>query len=69
MTDRYRKIEKTIDAFAKYAFGRSQTEARAKKVCVICGEQISLDSFRDDLSRKECGISGMCQECQDKTFA
>jgi len=24
--------------------------------------------FRDDLSIKEYGISGMCQTCQDKTF-
>jgi hypothetical protein len=24
--------------------------------------------FRDDLSFKEFGISGMCQKCQDKTF-
>jgi hypothetical protein len=24
--------------------------------------------FRDDLSRKEHGISGMCQACQDEMF-
>ena len=26
------------------------------------------DKFRDDLSRKEYGISGMCQNCQDKVW-
>jgi hypothetical protein len=26
------------------------------------------DPFRDDLSRKECSISGLCQNCQDKVF-
>ena len=26
------------------------------------------ESFRDALSRKEFGISGMCQKCQDETF-
>ena len=24
--------------------------------------------FRDDLSRKEYSISGLCQDCQDKVF-
>ena len=24
--------------------------------------------FKDELSRKEFGISGMCQQCQDETF-
>lgn len=26
------------------------------------------ETFRDELSRKEFGISGMCQKCQDETF-
>lgn len=34
--------------------------------CVICGGEAS--TFRDDLSRKEYTISGMCQDCQDKVF-
>jgi len=25
--------------------------------------------FKDELSKKEFGISGMCQDCQDSTFA
>jgi hypothetical protein len=34
--------------------------------CVICGGDAI--EFKDALSVKEYGISGMCQECQDKTF-
>jgi hypothetical protein len=34
--------------------------------CPTCKGPVGL--FRDELSRKEFGISGMCQECQDKVF-
>jgi len=34
--------------------------------CTWCGKDVF--EFRDALSRKEYGISGLCQECQDKTF-
>jgi formylmethanofuran dehydrogenase subunit E len=34
--------------------------------CPLCAEPIT--EFRDDLSRKEYGISGMCQKCQDRVF-
>ena len=37
-------------------------------VCVTCPNSIEEDDFRDDLSKKEYGISGMCQECQDDIF-
>jgi len=30
-----------------------------------CGKPVTLTSFRDNLSRKEYAISGLCQECQD----
>lgn len=37
--------------------------------CVTCGSTEMADSdFRDDLSRKEREISGMCQECQNQIF-
>jgi hypothetical protein len=42
---------------------------------VMCGQCVTCDStllrgvdFRDDLSRKEYGISGMCQKCQDVAY-
>jgi len=36
--------------------------------CPTCGNVINVTDFRDELSRKEYKISGMCQKCQDKTF-
>jgi hypothetical protein len=36
--------------------------------CPFCQNPIQEGDFRDALSRKEFGISGLCQECQDKTF-
>ena len=32
----------------------------------LCGDHAGL--FRDDLSRREYTISGMCQPCQDMLF-
>ena len=34
--------------------------------CTICKKEIK--GFKDPRSIKEYKISGMCQECQDKTF-
>lgn len=34
-------------------------------MCPFCGKEIKADEFRDDTSRKEHGISGLCQACQD----
>ena len=47
-------------------FGRSRTLAIAGNGCVKCGE--SAVDFRDEFSRKEFGISGFCQSCQDDIF-
>ncbi len=47
-------------------FGRSREIAREGGQCVKCGE-FNLE-FRDELSRKEYGISGLCQGCQDGIF-
>ena len=43
-------------------------EALLKKAgkCPICEQPIG--EFRDELSRKEYAISGLCQKCQDATF-
>jgi hypothetical protein len=34
--------------------------------CPICKNP--TNKFRDDLSKREFKISGLCQTCQDKTF-
>ncbi len=40
-----------------------------QSICVTCPNDIVEMDFRDETSTKEYGISGMCQTCQDKTFA
>jgi hypothetical protein len=54
------------DDLALTLFGRSRTLAVAGKSCVMCGK--FADNFRDELSRKEFNISGLCQRCQDQVF-
>jgi len=36
--------------------------------CPLCSKPIEENSFKDELSRKEYRISGMCQACQDNFF-
>ena len=35
-------------------------------ICPECGEFVV--GFRNELSKKEWTISGMCQQCQDNTY-
>ena len=54
-------------------FGRSLTLAKAGNQCVKCGGSVVLSKdggldFRDELSEREYGISGLCQTCQDGIF-
>jgi hypothetical protein len=41
-------------------------ESLDKGDCPLCHGPIT--EFRDRLSKKEFGISGMCQNCQDSVF-
>lgn len=50
------------DDLAVAMFGRE----RHGNVCVTCGGPV--EGFRDELSQREYGISGMCQNCQDSVF-
>ena len=36
--------------------------------CPICKEKIDKESFRNEISKKEFKISGLCQKCQDNIF-
>ena len=60
------EIERQLDNFTKTHFGRGRIDSIENNICVTCGKDAK--EFRDELSRKEYSISGMCQECQDKTF-
>ena len=49
------------------AAGFSKEVARVDAgLCATCAGEVG--PFRDDLSRKEYRIGGMCQTCQDKVF-
>ena len=43
-------------------------EKRMKGCCPYCGHEIDINEFRDDLSRHEYQLSGLCQACQDEFF-
>lgn len=54
------------EELALQLFGRSASLAMAGQSCVACGGR--ADKFRDELSRREYKISGLCQKCQDDVF-
>jgi len=60
------ELEQFKEDSAMSLFGRSREVAIAGGQCVKCGSH-GLE-FRDELSRKEHGISGLCQGCQDEIF-
>jgi len=50
---------------------KSRTETIRKGLCMTCDAEMFGNihyAFRDDISRKEYAISGMCQMCQDSVF-
>jgi len=60
------ELEQFKEDVAIKVFGRSRKLALAGNACVKCGE-FNLE-FRDEISRKEYGISALCQCCQDGIF-
>ena len=36
--------------------------------CPFCKKPVSIEDFKDEISKREYKISGLCQACQDKTF-
>lgn len=38
---------------------------RAEGKCPFCKKDMTDATFRDELSKKEFGMSGLCQSCQD----
>lgn len=43
-------------------------ERKQKGICPFCGKEVNQEEFKDELSRKEFEISGLCQNCQDSFF-
>lgn len=42
--------------------------SRDEAVCSSCKRGVSMDSFRNEISRREFRISRLCQYCQDSVF-
>ena len=59
-------INNLLEDITKLVFGVSRLTSIKQDTCVTCQEDAS--TFKDDLSRKEFTISGMCQTCQDSVF-
>ena len=57
-----------IEAFLEVTFGR--TTAITSDVCIRkptgCGGPAT--EFKDELSKSEYALSGLCQKCQDEIF-
>ena len=39
-----------------------------RNMCPFCKKEIRQQDFKDELSRREYDISGLCQKCQDEMF-
>ena len=55
------------DLLRQLGFGKEIERAEAR-LCPFCGLPVNMEDFRDELSRKESRISGLCQNCQDEFF-
>lgn len=48
---------------------RKAAQDKAEGNCPFCGKAIHPNQeFRDEISKREYKISGLCQDCQDKFF-
>lgn len=55
-----------IDAPLSSMMGKDRRSTIEQDMCMTCNGEAK--EFRNDLSRREYTISGMCQKCQDETF-
>lgn len=58
-----RRVERLQQKYPEY-----QLDHPALSQCPFCRTDIFAGSFRNQISAKEYGISGLCQKCQDDTF-
>lgn len=60
------ELSALLDSFTRSAFGTTRSESIQSDLCVSCCK--AAVDFRDELSRREYTISGLCQKCQDSFF-
>lgn len=58
-------IENMLEEISQF-LNTPRSMAFGQQSCVMCGGEAS--EFKDDASKKEYAISGMCQGCQDRFF-
>jgi len=51
-----------------WEFIKARNEEKKLGICPFCKKKVDENSFKDDLSRREFEISGLCQKCQDDFF-
>ncbi len=56
-----------IEQLLTSVFGVDRRKSIRSDVCTFCKKPAV--NFKDELSRREFAISGLCQECQDETFS
>jgi len=57
----------TKEILKQAGFGKA-VDLVEKGLCPICEKPVNEKDFKDELSRKEFDISGLCQPCQNKIF-
>ncbi len=45
-----------------------EVDAVGRGDCPFCHKPVRDVDFRNEISKREFGISGLCQSCQDDTF-
>ena len=65
-SNKSKDIEQLLDTESLILYGRTRKSSILRDVCVACGKPAT--EFKDELSKKEYTISGMCQACQDGIF-
>ena len=46
----------------------NETQRVLEGKCPFCSKPVKIEDLKDELSKKEFLISGMCQKCQDEVF-
>ena len=45
-----------------------EVESISQGKCPFCKKEVKSTDFKDELSKREFKISGLCQSCQDSVF-
>lgn len=56
-----------LDLFISQVMGKSREIQIASNLCMSCDKD-PIAEFKSDFTMIEYRISGMCQDCQDKTY-